>query len=153
MTVLYALASLAAMALLVRHVTRAERGLGEEDRVGVFELIGFCVVLPGFFVALALAAGGDVNFWTAAFAWVPCAVGVIELVTWGRPHLLGRWLEAVAARRTLSRRGEDRAEFLQFVARGRPFRRYFAWWVTALPVAFLAAAFLSFLPESLVEQR
>lgn len=152
MTVLYALGAIAAVALLIHQVTRDERGLGEEDRVGVFELIVFCVVLPGFFVALALTVGGDVNFWTAAFAWVPCAVGVLELATWGRPHLLGRWLEAVAARRTLSRRGEDRTEFLQLVARGRPFRRYFAWWVTALPVAFLAVFFLSFLPESLVEQ-
>ncbi|GAA1121790.1 hypothetical protein [Citricoccus alkalitolerans] len=141
MTVLYALVAIAAVVFMARQVTRAERGLGEEDRVGVVELLGFCVVLPGFFVSLALAADGAVSFWTAAFAWVPCAVGVIELATWGRPHLLSRWLEAVAARRTLFRRGEDRTEFLQLVARGRPFRRYFAWWVAALPVAFLAVFF------------
>lgn len=84
LTVLYALAGAVAVIFMVRQVLHAEKAFQEAERAGVFELVLVGVVLPGFFVAMFGWTQVGFGFWETLSAWVPCAVGGIELATRGR---------------------------------------------------------------------
>lgn len=145
--VLYALAGAVAVILMVRQVLHAEKQIRKAERAGVFELILVGVVLPGFFVAMFGWTQVGIGFWGTLSAWALCAVGGIEVATWGRPHLLGQWLEHAADKRWMLPFGRERVEYLRIGRLARPYRRYFLRWLPTVPVAFLSAMALMFLAE------